>query len=418
MSVFDHGGRPCLVLSANGQPDACSPAARAFQEQLNQTSPEQDAVRLAEECEQLLVQEASRQFGEVLPGAFSYRRLVEWHVEDVLVKGQPCLLVGPEKSLKTSLAIEMSISLAAGFPFLGRFNCQEQVPVALFVGEMNRETVIKKARLMYDCPGYGMDLADLAGSWWHLCERLPNLSDYRDLERLRAWLKARAIAVVFLDPLYLCLLSGLGRKIQAGNRHAVGPLLKAVADTCLDVGATPVLVDHALKHRPHRPLGLADVAWAGPAEFARQWLLTNHRKPYEPATGTSRLYLTIGGSEGHSSVWEVDVREGLLTAERDDRTWEILRLEPRGAATNQRAAAPDVAAQVLAEIDRLSAETGKAPGYEQVRRAAGLTARKMRAVVGRLVANKVIKEVTTKVQFGKGKEKPARGLARCGGDGQ
>jgi hypothetical protein len=416
MSLFDHAGRPPLTLNPNGQPGASSPATWAFQGQPHNMSPEQAKAWVAEQRETQLVQEAAAQFGEVDLNTLRSRRPVEWYVEDVLVKGQPCLLAGPEKSLKTTLAIEMSLALAYGSFFLKPFRVPLQVPAALFIGEMNRETVIKKAHLMFDYPEHGMDLDDLAGSWWHLCERLPNLADVKDLERLRAWLKARRIAVVFLDPLYLCLLSGLGRKIQAGNRHAMGPLLKAVADTCLDAGATPVLVDHALKHRPHNPLGLADVAWAGPAEFARQWLLTNHRQPYEAATGTSRLYLTIGGSEGHSSVWEVDIREGLLTADKDERTWEILRVEPRGtAATNQRAAAPDLAARVLAEVDRLSAETGKAAGYEQVRKAMGLTDRRMKAVVKRLVADKVIKEVSTRVPFGKGKEKTAKGLARCGG---
>ena len=106
-------------------------------------------------------------------------------------------------------------------------------------------------------------------------------------------------------------------------------MLSRTAETCLDAGATPVLVHHATKsgaklaNSADEPLDLDDLAFAGIGEFARQWLLLNRRTPFQPGSGKHALFLNAGGSAGHSSCWEIDVDEGTVTQEFDSRGWKV-----------------------------------------------------------------------------------------------
>jgi hypothetical protein len=44
---------------------------------------------------------------------------LEYLIDRVLVSGQPCIIGGAKKSLKTSILIDLAISLATGHKFLG-----------------------------------------------------------------------------------------------------------------------------------------------------------------------------------------------------------------------------------------------------------------------------------------------------------
>jgi hypothetical protein len=379
----------------------------------------------------------AQQLGEVTPREMNGEAEIDWYIDDVLVAGEPALLVGPEKSLKSSVALAMCLALATPTAFLGHFKVRRRLRVAFFNGELNRHTIERKAWLMAKLPANCVDLGFLEGWFWYY-PKLPCLSDGTVLAGLGSLLRQRRPEVAVFDPLYLAL-GGQGRRVQSANRHAMGPLFRAIADTCLEAGATPVLVDHTVRHRPHKPLGLDDMAWAGPAEFARQWITLNHRRRYEAATGTSRLYLAIGGSAGQGSTWEVDVSEGSLTASRDGRKWEVLSVVPhakrgtngaprddtakalagsdggRDAGGGTNGAPRDDAAKVCAAIERLAGTSDVAPGYERVRKEAGLPVRRMRAVVADLERQGTVRRVPTQVHFGQGRTKGGKGLVLCAG---
>jgi hypothetical protein len=62
-------------------------------------------------------------------------------VDGVLVAGQPCIVGGPKKAFKTSLVIDLGISLATGGYFLGKFKVPQAVSVGLMTGESGMATI-------------------------------------------------------------------------------------------------------------------------------------------------------------------------------------------------------------------------------------------------------------------------------------
>ncbi len=250
----------------------------------------------------------------------------EWLVDGILVAGEPCILGGPKKSLKTSFVVDLAISLGCGPPvqFLNRFEIERRVRVGLFSGESGQRTLRETAQRVARSKDRRLDETQVVFGF-----RLPRLSDPADLLTLAAEIRRRELQVVILDPLYLCLLSN-NASSSATNLFDMGPLLLNVAATCLEAGATPILVHHATKSSQyqqgrsnHNVPELENLAFAGIQEFARQWMLLGRRERYDPDTGHHKLWLNVGGSAGFSGVYAVDVTEGQLQHDFSGRTWQV-----------------------------------------------------------------------------------------------
>ncbi len=250
---------------------------------------------------------------------------LEYLIKDAMVAGQPLIIAGPQKVLKTSFLIDAAVSLASCGWFLGRLPVTRPCRVAVMTGESGLATIQETAIRV--CQAAGKFLSDLDNLFWS--PDLPKFGDHLHLEALETFLTADEIEVLFIDPAYLCMPGG-----DAGNIMVQGELLRSVSELCRGLGVTMVLAHHTKKHTGrdvYSPGELSDIAWSGFAEFARQWWLITRREEYEVGTGQHKLWLSVGGSAGHSALWAVDVNEG-VRSDHSARTWEVELSKPHEAA--------------------------------------------------------------------------------------
>jgi hypothetical protein len=303
-------------------------------------------------------------------------------VENLLVVGQPATLGGPPKTMKTTLAMDLAISLSSGQPFLGMYSVPAPVRVVMFSGESGRLTLCETARRI---------------AKERAAKTLPVIYDVLPpLDALPGLVHREQAEVVILDPLYLLL-----RGAQMTSLADVGAML---ADLNAAVApATLVVVHHTTKDiRPGRPLTITDLSGAGVAEWARQWLLVNRRKPYNPAApGQHKLVLTGGGCAGHSFYQAVDIEEGDLStgrvyrvsvanpdeARRNDRQEKADR---RGSATQDRRTQ-----KVVEALRDLEIPVGGQVSSKKVREEAGLSGSVWPATLQALIADGVLSQNNT-----------------------
>ncbi len=295
---------------------------------------------------------------------------LEWLIKRVLVKGQAAGIGAPKKGMKTSIALDALVSLASGTPFLGEFEVPRPVRAMIMIGESGQKVAQETVRRI--CRAKGISLESLEGRFF-IGFDLPQLSSREQMNELARVITEHKIGAVFIDPLYLCLLSssGPGPRLDAANLFHVGPLLMAVGKTCLDAGATPVLLHHFKQSTPD-PYGvpeLGDFAFAGIQEYLRQWVLMRRRERYVPGSGEHKLWLSVGGSAGHSGEWCLDIREGVVGDDFDGRYWDVsIRLPSEAqaeAATDAQANALDREAERRRQADErkqkeTEADAGKA----------------------------------------------------------
>jgi hypothetical protein len=226
-------------------------------------------------------------------------------IPGVVCESQPLIIAGQFKTLKTSIAFDVAVSIASGTPFLNTFDVPETRKVMVLTAESGMATVQETCRRI--CRSRGFRLGNVGGLYFD--DRVPRLDNPVHGAELVKVLKDREIKVLIADPAYL-MIDGA----DAGNLFNMGDQLKTFAEIANAAGATPVLLHHAKKNNlnagDYQPLELADLAWSGFAEFARQWLLLSRRERYVEGSGRHCLWLSAGGSAGHNGCWAIDIDEG------------------------------------------------------------------------------------------------------------
>lgn len=324
----------------------------------------------------------------------------EYLVENILVAGQPAILAGPQKSLKTSLAIDLAIALSTGGCFLGYFRVNRKCRVGVMSAESGMSTIRETAQRI--AIAAHRTLEDCDGIFWEA--GVPNLNKTSDLRDLELFVTRNRLDVLFLDPTYM-MLEDIGS--DAGNLFAVGKRLKALTQLIEKTGVTPIIAHHTKKNsNPADPLGppeLEHIAWAGFQEFARQWVLLNRRTLYQKGSGRHELWMTSGGSAGHSGLWALDISEGLAD-DPDGRHWSVRVLAPHDAIDAKETAKQ--AAQQQKQDDQRQADKAAIldamrsyPAGETkttIRDASGVRQQRFGPVFAGLIVNKVIEQVSIK----------------------
>jgi hypothetical protein len=242
-------------------------------------------------------------------------------VKRLLVEGQCCILGGPKKVLKTSLLVDLALSLGTGTPFLSNpdFSVPDKVNVMLLSGESGGFTLKETAKRIALARG---QLPCSASIFWGF--ELPQLSEASHIEELAAEIRLRSIKVVIVDPAYLCLLSTGANSNVSANVFAMGLILKGISEMGRQTGCTIIIAHHTRKADRQSPFAipdLEDLSGSGFAEWARQWILLNRREAYQ-SNGRHALWITVGGSAGHSGTYTLDVDEGVMTDDFQGRTWK------------------------------------------------------------------------------------------------
>jgi hypothetical protein len=311
----------------------------------------------------------------------SSRGAADWHVSWVLVRLLLGLIGGPLKNLKTSIALDLVLSIASGTRFLGHFPVSPAEPAAIFSGESGSATLWETAGRI--CAGRGLDLQRLVrDKMFFLFDKLPRLDDPQALASVHRWIRERWVKLVVYDPF------GRGLGDQAGNTAnlaAMGNLIGAFSDACTTAGATPIFCHHSWKHFPAgRLMQLDDLSGAGLAEAARQWFLLSRLHAYDPTRpGDHELLVNYGGSRGQAGGFGLSVREGKIQSDGTGRRWDVqVRPLDEAVAARQGGRGRQAGPAVNREADGLRKATGRvlkvvedldrgegAP-YSQVRKAA------------------------------------------------
>lgn len=263
----------------------------------------------------------------------------DYLVHGIVAKGQPLVVGGRSKTMKTSVTIDLVLSLGSGTPFLGKFESQ-QVNVGFWSGESGAATICETAKRI--AAAKGINLRDASVLWSF---ELPKLGVADHIAAMEKLIVERGLDVIVVDPLYLSLLDAKTAS-GAGNLFTMGASLSPLSELAQRTKCTPIVLHHFRKNGPtddDEPAGLPELSQAGVGEWARQWVLLQRRSAYQH-DGNHRLFMRTGGSAGHAGLWGVDIEEGTIP----NRYWEAsvqpiadTREEVRRAAEQRKADAAE-----------------------------------------------------------------------------
>lgn len=219
----------------------------------------------------------------------------DWVIDDFMVLGEPMVVGGPSKCLKTSFTLDLAASIATGTKFMNTFDVSQARPVAVISGESGELTIQNFLRDWLTSKDFSpSDLENLK-----LGYKLPKLDDPSQVEGLIFGLKSAGIEIVIVDPLYRSLRVG----DAASNIYSMGEKLEQVAELIHKAGITVVLVHHFRKQGRNYDEApeLEALSQSGIGEFGRQFMLVKRRAEYEQ-DGNHSIWFQWGGSAGHQGL--------------------------------------------------------------------------------------------------------------------
>jgi hypothetical protein len=239
---------------------------------------------------------------------------IEYLVPGVFAKGQHCLLGAPLKGCKSLVAIDLAVALSTAGRFLDHFPVPR--PVRSIVISLESGWPVLQENVRRISRAAGATAEDLGNLF--VAIRGPKFGRPDHMQAIADSVKQTQAEAVIIDCAYRCIPGDV-----ASNVLSMGELLDSVGNVFEECNSTLLLVHHSPKHiPPGDPLQLDNLAFAGFAEFAAQWLLLNRRTAYQPGSGHHDLWLTIGARAGHGGLYGVQVDEGEFH-QGHDREWRV-----------------------------------------------------------------------------------------------
>ncbi len=231
---------------------------------------------------------------------------VEWLVKGVLITQETCAVIAPSKALKTTILIDLAVSLATATPFMGheKFEVPVKRRVLLLLGETPE--VSARSMLNRACEVRGIDPQDIADTIRVHCGGLPSLANDADLQILKRDVTDFGADVTILDPLYLASAG-----LEMSQLNQVGPRIRAIGDACKP--GTLLIAHHATKGEARQTgttLRLESGSGAGIAESVGQWFILNREAEFDPESDEWHLLnAAYGGRGGHGGRLSVKFKE-------------------------------------------------------------------------------------------------------------
>ena len=255
---------------------------------------------------------------------------IEWHAKGLLMSGTHGELGGPEKSMKSYLALTTVVAVALGVPVLGHFEVPERQRVLMLSGEGGEVGMLRRVERV--TAAYGASISDLR-PWLRYTTMTAPLTSPLMADSIAAAVDEFDPAIVWLDPWYAyapgsavassALLTDIGQ-VLSNWRQAVGVGRTAMINHHLNTGGTGD--------------GLQRLAGAGHAEWCDSWMLVDHRERPQVEEGRFRLKLRIGSRQWGGGDYAVDLSLGRFDPEHGIHIgsihWKVGRLAEAIAETD------------------------------------------------------------------------------------
>lgn len=256
-------------------------------------------------------------------------------VRGLIVEGDYGVLGAEKKFGKTWAMADLSVNVAGGGAFLGRFPVERSGPVLLFAGEGGQRKIVRRMRAVAAFYGINMDTLPL-----YVHERAPKLADLAQVVRLEATVRQVRPVLVIIDPSYLALAGA-----ETSNLAQMGELLERAQFVAQANGAALIMSHHW--NKTGQGSGADRFTGVGFAEWGRVLISgsSKSKQVTDEHTGmTTRIVkLEITGDEVADT--EVMFRRRVWEERRDDLTspmfYEIEIVEDDGA--DELSAEPEIA---------------------------------------------------------------------------
>ena len=223
-------------------------------------------------------------------------------------------LAGPQKALKTYLALLLAVGAAGGVPVLGHWAVERPHRVLLFVGEGGEGLFLRRlARL---CEAHGVT-PHMIREHLRYTVQTASLQSPTFTKGLQEQLDDFAPSLVLIDPYY----SFAPPLVDGRNLYQQGSALDSVGQLVRSHGAGLLFTNHF--NQTGTGVGLQRITMAGHAEWCDSWLLVNHREKPDVDRGRFRLSLDVGSRQWGGGTFDVDFDIGRYDIDTDEHVGQL-----------------------------------------------------------------------------------------------